>query len=86
MAKYMEHFCHDMCIKKFVKGFHGPLNRYMEKSHSVSGWLWICDGKKVPYHDHMPFGHSVLFLVKHGENLRIWYHLLDWIHWNSGVT
>ena len=84
--EYMEQPCLNTGITEFSKGCFEPVAGYVEKLDTVNYWLWLCDGKKVPYHDPMPGGHSVPFFIKHEEQLLIWNHSLDWLHWKSKVT
>ena len=49
--EYMEQPCLNTGITEFSKGCFEPVAGYVEKLDTVNDWLWLCDGKKVPYHD-----------------------------------
>ena len=83
---HLEHFCHGKQITENFAGYHDPVEEYMEKLCSGNGWLCLYSKDQFLYHNLFPLSLSSLFFTKHEEKIGLWDNLLDWIHWNSGVT
>ena len=82
----MEQPDHGRCIAEFSGRCHEPVARYLENLSNESGGLSMCNKYQILNHNLFPFGPSLLFFIKHKENIHLWCHMLDWIHLNSKVT
>ena len=80
---------HGKKMTEFFEGFHvfyDPMVEYMENHGSGNGWLYLYCKDQFIYYNLVPLGILVLFFIKHEQNVGLWYHLLEWLHWKSEVT
>ena len=66
--------------------FYDPVVEYMENLGSGNGWLYLYCKDKFIYYNLVPLGISVFLFIKHEQNVGLWDHLLEWLHWKSEVT